>query len=361
MGRQPVLVAAVVALGAAVNACGGEASDASDTPADLGQEADAGGAQAIESHDAGAGSDSGASGEPEASHSAEGMRMLFYLDIGAGRVASVDPDVGVEQELVAAAGVLPDGIAIDLDAGHLYWTTMGLPAAADGTLMRADLDGGNLTTVVAAGLTTTPKQMKIDLGEGKLYWSDREGMRVMRANLDGSELETLVTVATGPEAAADAANHCVGMALDEPNRMVYWTQKGPDNGGVGSIRRASFDIPAGETSEDRSDIEVLFEGLPEPIDLELDLERRLIYWTDRGDDTVNRAPMDEPTAADREILVTDVPEAIGIALDLHAGEMFYTSLETGVVAAANLDGSNAHDIVDSAGSLVGIAVAYVKD
>ena len=41
---------------------------------------------------------------------------------------------------------------------------------------------------------------------------------------------------------------------------------------------------------------MLFDGLPEPIDLELDLENRVLYWTDRGDpprgNTVNRAPMD---------------------------------------------------------------------
>jgi hypothetical protein len=41
--------------------------------------------------------------------------------------------------------------------------------------------------------------------------------------------------------------------------------------------------------------------VPEPIDLELDLKNRVLYWTDRGDpprgNTVNRAPIDvKPTA-----------------------------------------------------------------
>ena len=38
--------------------------------------------------------------------------------------------------------------------------------------------------------TFTPKQLKIDEASGKLYWSDREGMRVMRSNMDGSNIET---------------------------------------------------------------------------------------------------------------------------------------------------------------------------
>ena len=53
--------------------------------------------------------------------------------------------------------------------------------------------------------------------------------------------------------------------------QMYWTQKGPDNAGVGRIFRANIEMSKGETAANRSDIEVLFEGLPEPIDLELDL------------------------------------------------------------------------------------------
>ena len=78
--------------------------------------------------------------------------------------------------------------------------------------------------------------------------------------------------------------------------QFYWTQKGPDDAGEGRIFRANIEMPKGETAANRSDIELLYEGLPEPIDLELDLKNRVIYWTDRGDpprgNTVNRAPMD---------------------------------------------------------------------
>jgi len=78
---------------------------------------------------------------------------------------------------------------------------------------------------------------------------------------------------------------------------------------------------------------VLFEGLPESIDL--DLDTRMLCWTDRGDpplgNTVNRAPMD-PEAGQRkyEILLTHLQEGIGIALDLNGGSMFVTDL-TGFV------------------------------
>jgi hypothetical protein len=92
----------------------------------------------------------------------------------------------------------------------------------------------------------------------------------------------------------------VGITIDPKRGKIYWTQKGPDNGNKGRIFRANVEIPKGENAANRSDIEVLFDHLPEPIDLELDLENRVLYWTDRGDpprgNSVSRASIDaKPT------------------------------------------------------------------
>jgi hypothetical protein len=150
------------------------------------------------------------------------------------------------------------------------------------------------------------------------------------------------------------------MALDTANGFFYWTQKGPDNGGVGSIRRAHIQMPAGQTSTNRTDIEILFSGLPEPIDIDLDLEDRIIYWADRGDDTINRAPIEIPsgsTAAnrkDRQILITKVAEAIGVSIDKKRGRLYYTAAN-GQLGRANLDGTNKSELTN-AGAMTGIVV-----
>jgi hypothetical protein len=188
-------------------------------------------------------------------------------------------------------------------------------------------------------------------------------MRVMRANLDGSHIETLIEAARGDEARLDARNWCVGIAVDTDRGKIYWTQKGGDNANLGVIRRAGIDIPKGETAANRSDVEVLFDGLPEPIDMDLDLHARMMYWTDRGDppngNTVNRAPMDTPAGfdprrrKDLEILVTGLREGIGISLDLKGGRMFFTDLG-GTVYAANLDGSGKKALLTGQGGLTGI-------
>lgn len=285
---------------------------------------------------------------------------IFFLDL-RGKLVSATPAGGDRQVLVDGLKGQPDGIAVDVDAGHIYWTNMGDYAADDGSIERANLDGSNVTTIVKTGGTWTGKQLVLDKKNGKLYWSDREGLRVMRVNLDGSGLETLVETGRGDAARKDQRNWCVGMALDLAGGKIYWTQKGGDNANAGTIRRANINLPRGQTAVNRTDIEVLFDGLPEPIDLELDLARRHLYWTDRGNppegNTVNRTSMDAPHT--RTILAGGFNETIGIALDLEGGRMFLTDLR-GSVYSLKLDGTDRKTLFTEQGLLTGIAHAVLS-
>ena len=290
---------------------------------------------------------------------------LFFLDLAAGRVLSAKPDGSDLKTIVSEGRRLPDGIVVDIAAGHIYWTNMGNPSANDGSIDRADLGGGNLKHIVPPGGTHTPKQLQLDKRNGKIYWSDREGMRVTRCNLDGSNLETLIDTSQGESRPGkDATKWCVGLALDIERGKLYWTQKGPDNAGKGRIFRANVEIPKGQTPANRQDIEVLFDGLPEPIDLDLDLGNRMMYWTDRGDpprgNTVNRAPMDAPPGGrkDPQIIFSHLMEGIGLALDVKGGRMFLTDF-AGSVYSANLDGSNQKTLLFAEGNLTGIAYAEI--
>jgi DNA-binding beta-propeller fold protein YncE len=292
------------------------------------------------------------------------VARIFFLDLGGGRVLSANPDGSDLKTLLIEGRKLPDGLAVDVAAGHLYWTNMGNPKANDGTLFRSDLDGRNLTTIISPGGTFTPKQLQIDKPNGKLYWCDREGMRVMRANLDGSDIETLVDTSQGDSRpGADPNKWCVGIAVDTSAGKLYWSQKGGDNAGEGSILRANLDLPRAQTPTNRSDIELLYDQLPEPIDLDIDPSSRMLYWTDRGDpprgNTVNRAPLDVSTGerGAPQIVFDHLMEGIGLALDPRHGRMFITDFG-GSVYSANLDGSGPKTLLIAEGNLTGIA--YVE-
>jgi len=296
---------------------------------------------------------------------AKTVGRLYFLDLAAGRVLTSHPDGSNLKTIVNEGRRLPDCIVVDVAGGHIYWTNMGNPKANDGTIDRADLDGTNVTNVVPPGATWTPKQLQLDAKNRKLYWSDREGMRVMRANLDGSNIETLVETGHGDADRLDARNWCVGIAIDVIAGKLYWTQKGNDNAGEGRIFRAGLEIPRGQTPANRQDIEVIYDNLPEPIDLDLDLGNRVIYWTDRGDpprgNTVNRAPMDEASGKRKEpeIVFNHLMEGIGLSLDLANKRMFLTDLG-GSVYSANLDGSNKKSLQFVQGNLSGIVYAELS-
>ena len=285
---------------------------------------------------------------------------LFVLDLSGGRVFSMNPD-GSDSKTLVTGCRMPDGIVLDLEKGHFYWTDMGVPNRNDGKIERADLDGGNRRTIVPEGATFTPKQIHLDKKNRKLYWSDREGMRVMRSNLDGSHIETLVDSSQGDtRPGADARKWCVGITVDADHGHIYWTQKGPDNGEQGRIFRANLDIPAGQNAANRRDITVLFDKLPEPIDLELDLKNRHLYWTDRGDpprgNTVNRTSIDGKLTQD--IVLSNLMEGIGIALDVAGDRMFVTDL-AGSVYSAKLNGSQKRVLAYAQGNLSGVAYAEI--
>jgi sugar lactone lactonase YvrE len=281
---------------------------------------------------------------------------LLVLDIVGGAVRRIDLD-GTVSTVVADTGAAPDGIVHDPSTDRVYWTLMGQPTGRDfsartGGLRSARTDGSDVTTVLADGAITTGKQL--DLADGHLYWSDREGGRVTRAAVDGSDVTDLVVRPQDPATGlVDIHDQCVGIAVDTASGHLYWTQKGPAKGDAGRIFRAGIDIPDGETAETRTDIEAVWSDLPEPIDLWLDRASSTLFWTDRGappfGNTLNSAPVPAVGAPGVEptVLAKDFAEAIGLAVDTEAGIAYVTALDGSVRAVPIRDGAPAERVVAS--------------
>ncbi len=271
---------------------------------------------------------------------------LYVLAIRSRRILEVDVTSGATTTFVDHTGPAPDGIVV---ADRVYWTTMGKPAIVDqallgsggrensldyaarnGGLQMARHDGSEVTDLLPAGTLTTGKQLAY--ADGWLYWGDREGMKVSRARTDGTGLQDLVV----NDGSGGVSDWCVGVAVHGDH--LYWTQKGPSKGGIGRILRTHISTaPAGEH-------EVLWDDLPEPIDLEV--YDGHLYWTDRGappaGNTLNRAPLppDGAPGTPPEILGDGFREAIGLAIDAAAGSVYVTDL-AGTIRAVPLPGSSA--------------------
>lgn len=288
-----------------------------------------------------------------------------------GQIIAMDADGGHRRVVLDHLTGNVDGIVVDRRVGKLYWTNMG-PAMgpahgeffqADGSIEAADLDGAQRRTLVGHGLIVTPKQLTADFVHGHLYWCDREGMRVMRSRLDGSDATVLVRTGVFPADAQDVMRHCIGIAVDAGNGHVYWTQKGPPDGGQGRIFRAGMALPAGQSPETRSDIELLIDHLPEPIDLEIDPEGGFLYWTDRGDlaggNSLNRARIGAAGLERHEVIAEGLHEGIGLAIDRANGRAFMADLGGTVWVCALEPGSRLQAIATDLGVLTGLAFVPV--
>ncbi|KZP11155.1 YWTD domain-containing protein [Athelia psychrophila] len=300
---------------------------------------------------------------------------LIILDLGdlsaaqgVGRILSATPDGKDIHVLASGISTLPDGVVVDTrpGKGQIYITYMGHSTAAnDGHIMRAAGDWTGAEMIVPDGVTWTPKQLVIDTKGERLYWADREGMRVMRCKLDGSDVETLVCNGDTDEERKDGTRHCVGVSVDTARGLLYWSQKGASKGQQGRILRANIDLPPNQTPTSRTDIQMLYAHLPEPIDLELDTASQTLYWTDRGNpplgNTLNRADVSAPLnpgAAGKgpsrdTVVAAKFHEAIGLSLDLPGRRAFVSDLN-GSVYAVDLESGRKEVLIEDAGIVTGI-------
>lgn len=284
---------------------------------------------------------------------------LYTLQVDPPCIIALSVEDGSVLYTIDAKWGTPDGLWIDPNKKHIFWTNMGADySAADGTIERADLDGGNHVTIVGKGAIVTPKQMAADPKNDHLYWCDREGMRIMRSNFDGSDVVTLLTRGDVAKNIEDVSRHCVGITLDLDARQLYWTQKGPPKGGTGQIFRMPLDLPKGVDPAKRQDVELLIDHLPEPIDLELCTKTKRLYWTDRGAEpdgnSLNVATVDKQGLHNHVVIMRGLEEGIGLAIDKNEKYAFVSDLG-GQILKVDIATGKTH-LLRKQGATTGIAI-----
>ena len=202
-------------------------------------------------------------------------------------------------------------------AVKMYW-------GDGGKIQRSNLDGSNIENLVTG---VNAWGIVLDVAARKMYWTDG-GSKIQRANLDGSNIQDLVTGLSSPQP----------IALDIAAGMMYW-------GANNKIQRANLD---------GSNVQDLVTGLNNPDGIALDIAAGMMYWQDWNTGKIQRANLDGSNVQD---LVTGLNNPDGIALDIAAGMMYWT--EDGKIRRANLNGSNIQDLVTGLSRPWGIALDVV--
>lgn len=244
--------------------------------------------------------------------------QLIALEAIKGQIIAINPNNYAAKLLIDDEVGTPDGIVFNPDNHLLYWTNMGENYdAQDGYIQSCTLDGKDKSIVVQKGGTHTPKQIKYDQAHHYLYWCDREGMKIEHCHLSTEKVEVLLdTHALFPT--EDLKNRqCVGIELDLKNNRLFWTMKGPSKGGMGRLLWAPFDYTDPYSVIEPSKINIIYDHLPEPIDLEIDYAHDFLYWSDRGAEpngnSLNRLKLS--TLSRQEVVIRGFDETIGFTLD----------------------------------------------
>ncbi|EPL6456251.1 MULTISPECIES: YncE family protein [Providencia] len=263
---------------------------------------------------------------------------LLLLDIHALSIVQFNKSTHHLMPLIEGLGGTPDGIAVDPDNHLIYWSNMGENFDEnDGSINVMRFDGSNSKMLLGKGAIRTPKQLQLDLLNQRLYWCDREGGMVSSCSINGSDLITHIARPRDENDQVDILEQCVGIAIDLKNNWIYWTQKGTPKGNLGRIFRAPLRQKNPQSPESRSDIQLLLANLPEPIDLLLDEEANILYWTDRGAEpdgnSLNCANITLHGLTDHRVISRGFKEAIGLTYDKSAQLMYIADLHGGVYQA----------------------------
>ena len=208
---------------------------------------------------------------------------------------------------------------------RMYWTDRRA-----GTIQQADLDGTNVETLVTG--IGSPAGLFVSWGT-TMFWADRDTGTIQWAGLSGSNVETIVT---GAENVITIAPHG-----DFPYGDLLWIEWNGDSE-IGAIRgsRLTRDESGSYTAESYT----ISETTNGPGDLEIAYGGGL-YWTDtnriyRTDDYWRRRATNQS-----EPISMGIQGPTSIALDLAGDRMYWVDKWTNTIRRSGLDGAQVEDLV----------------
>jgi T5SS/PEP-CTERM-associated repeat protein len=252
---------------------------------------------------------------------------IFWTDSLNNRIVRSNLDGSALQTIVTDL-TTPWGIDVDPVSREIYWLTSN-------QIQRSGLDGSNVENVV--GRQGSSGDIAIDYNRAKIYWVNPFGVPgILRANLDGSNTETILST-SGID----------GIALDLGAGKIYWTDYLSN-----TVSRSNLD---------GSGLETLVSGQANPMNIVLDLDNGRMYWSDNGYEQIRSANLDgSDIQTIANVSGTFTSGNIDIALD-GGGSIYWTeSTSSGTLARirrADLDGSNTQTVVQTSNTLIsGLAV-----
>ena len=209
-------------------------------------------------------------------------------------------------------------------AGKIYWTDAGTDK-----IQCANLDGSNVQDLITRPHRLgDPHGIASDIATGKIYWTDAGTDKIQCANLDGSNVQDLIYIKD--------VRSPMSITLDVAAGKMYWIQTFALSS---EIWRANLN-GSGQQRILRTTLDSL-NGIA------LDAADGKMYWTQIGILASGKIRRANLNGSNVQTLVTGLGTPSGIALDVDAGKMYWTDSSRHKIQCANLGDSNVQDLVTS--------------
>ena len=256
---------------------------------------------------------------------------------------TVAPKLTLEAGAASATNEGARGLAIDQSEQAIYWTRQ---EDSNSVIRRVGVDGENLQEVYTMpSPATTPGNIALDTSKRHIYWyTPVADGGFQRLPMQPNSTSELLFSYQNPLHSGTAA----WLQVDPVGRYFYWMV---DVGTSQHIRRMSFDMPAGQTPANRTDVETLFTitGTPDIRSLTLDTSSGKMYWIDKSGgfplQLIRSANMDGTGTIDTVFTITSSGNLNAIAIDVGRSKIYFletlslSGVVTMVLKKINLDGS----------------------
>jgi len=202
-----------------------------------------------------------------------------------------DLSIAMSLRLIVHVSLCMLGFIQPAGAGKMLFTDRGA------RIVRiANLDGSDLQTLIPSAGSNI-RGIAIDIAGNDLFYADNGADIIYRARLDGSGREAIVTTGLGFPA---------DIALDRAAGKLYWCDRNNNR-----IERAGYDGSNRET----------LVATTQPYYLDLDPVNQKIYWGDFSGGNIFRA--DLPGATNIQTVVSGLVQTRGVKVDPGGGYLYW--------------------------------------
>lgn len=258
----------------------------------------------------------------------------IYYGVPGVAISSVKFDGSDIKQVVTISGQTYD-METDYYKGIIYW--------GEGRYVKkANIDGTNAQT-----LATVVRQvggLALDLTNNKLYFSEFQGPNalIVQCNLDGTDIDTIVT-------SPISYGQTYTLAISPTLQKLYWTERANSGTGSNSVLRCNLD---GSNVETLMTISNFMPGLA--ID-DKNQKLYLAYYTDNKVMTTDMTCSTPPT-----LVFGSSNGTFQMAVDNINDKLYFGEITSRKIRKCNLDGTSPVDIITLAsGSIMALSIPTV--